>query len=160
MLLQEELNKGRRTLVDVEIISASIVSNVLSMIFVTILKEECIMSCTTQETTTLLDNDVNDTLTSSIADGKFAETLKNEYEDAVSGSSTIDASDTLFLSFCELNTTAGAATIDVTIYITVTTSSPTSQPTNIPTESPSAKLRTTTTTSPLTTPAHYSVASN
>jgi hypothetical protein len=108
IFLKEVLKTGSQTLENVNIISARIVGNILSVKFDGILKEICSMSCKTQQTISQLDDVVKETLTNTIADGSFVQALKKEYQDAINANSTIEASDPL-LSFSRLNTTAGAA---------------------------------------------------
>jgi hypothetical protein len=108
--------------------------------FDVILEEICITSCESQQAITQLDDEVENELTSSIADCSSVVTLQDEYQAAVEVNTALSnnplISDTIPLFIAA----ADAATLDVTITVIVTTNSPSSHPRNTPMASPSTKL--------------------
>ena len=134
-----------QTLTDIIIISANFTDTspkVINLVFKIFVQELCELNCQNSSLGALVNNTIGDT----IGNGAFAATLTNQTQAAINANASL-SDDPILSQTRYLNSTTGAATLEIVITLTETTRAPTSVPTMIPSTDPTSTPTTQTPTS-------------
>ena len=119
-----------QTLTDIIIISANFTDTspkIINLVFKISVQELCELNCQNTSLGALVNNTIGDT----IGNGAFAATLTNKTQAAIIANASL-SDDPILSQTRYLNSTTGAATLEIVITLTETTRAPTSVPTTIP----------------------------